>query len=465
MTGSLPNGEAHAISNAVNGRRISAVDVVEAALARIATADRRVNAFTLITAERALARARSLDATLAAGQSVGPLAGVPFAVKNLFDIAEETTIAGSRISAGDAPAVSDAPAIARLEKAGAVLVGALNMDEYASGFTTENSHYGATRNPHDLERLAGGSSGGSAAAVAAGMVPLTLGSDTNGSIRVPSALCGVFGLKPTYGRLTRAGTQVFSESLDHVGPIAGCVMDLSLAYDAVQGFDPVDPVCAPVEPMLATPHLNAGLSGVRVALVDGRFFRRADERALAVAEAAARALGVTRRVDLPDVERGWAASLVITLIEGSSVHLPHLRARPNDFDPMTRDRFLAGVLAPAEVYLEAQRARRRYREAVLPLFDAHDVLITPAVPFEAPAIGCDHLEVAGESMDPRGMLGLFTQPVSVIGLPALIVPMRTQDALPRAVQLVARPWNEVALFRVARALEAEGVACARIQRS
>lgn len=453
---------AHALAASVQAGRQTASQAVEASLARIAASDARINAFTRVTSERARKRAATLDRRLAAGERPGPLVGVPFAVKNLFDIAGETTIAGSRISAGDPPAPRDATAIARLEDAGAILVGALNMDEYASGFTTENSHYGVTRNPHDPSRLAGGSSGGSAAAVAAGMVPLSLGSDTNGSIRVPSALCGVFGLKPTYGRLSRAGAQLFAESFDHIGPVAGCASDLALAYDAMQGFDAADAVCAPVAPDPVSARADSGVGGLRIALGDGYFARRADARALAVAMDVARALGTTLRADLPEAERGWAASLVITLIEGSSVHLPRLRTRPHDFDPMTRDRFLAGALAPAELYLNAQRARRRYREAALRVFETIDVLITPAVPFEAPPIGAERIRVAGESMNPRGMLGLFTQPISVIGLPALVVPILSDDALPRAVQLVAAPWNEAALFRVARALETAGVAGARI---
>ncbi len=451
-----------AIAAAVSARRMRAGDIIEAALDRIAAGDGKINAFTLVTPDRARRRAAEIDAAIGAGRPVGPQAGVPFAVKNLFDIAGEATVSGSLISRDDPPAARDATAIRRLEQAGAILVGALNMDEYASGFTTENSHYGPTRNPHDPTRMAGGSSGGSAAAVAAGFVPLTLGSDTNGSIRVPSALCGVFGLKPTYGRLSRAGTQVFAESFDHVGPIGRSVTDLALAYDAMQGPDDADPVQAPLPPDFVAAYLDEGIADIRIALGHGYFGSRADTRALAVAADAARALGVTRHADLPEAARGWAASTVITLIEGSSVHLPRLRSRPLDFDPMTRDRFLAGALMPAEFYIEAQRARRAYREKALRVFQDIDVLITPAVPFEAPPIGCDRIEVAGEIMNPRGMLGLFTQAVSVIGLPAMVVPIRTDDRLPRAVQLVARPWNEQALFRVARALEAAGVAEARI---
>ena len=213
----LDSADAVSIATAVKQGQVKAVDVVNATLDRIAERDRQLNCFTTVTAETALKDAARIDAEIARGNNPGLLAGVPFAVKNLYDIAGLTTLAGSKINAENPPATQDATAVTKLKNAGAILVGALNMDEYAYGFVTENSHYGATHNPHDLNRVAGGSSGGSAASVAAGLVPLTLGSDTNGSIRVPAALCGVFGLKPTYGRLSRAGVVLFSSSFDHVG--------------------------------------------------------------------------------------------------------------------------------------------------------------------------------------------------------------------------------------------------------
>src|SRR6266436_5436095 len=237
------------IATAVSTRKLSAEGVTEAALARIKLHDKVLNSFTDVTADRARAKARAIDATIAAGKNAGPLAGVPFAVKNLFDVQGLSTRAGSKINRDLEPATRDATLIERMEAAGAVLVGALNMGEYAYDFTGENVHDGASCNPHDLTRMTGGSSGGSGGAVGGALLPLALGSDTNGSIRVPSSLCGVFGLKPTYGRLSRAHTFPFVASLDHVGPLARSVRDLALAYDAMQGHDDDDPVCArrPVE--------------------------------------------------------------------------------------------------------------------------------------------------------------------------------------------------------------------------
>src|SRR6267142_1613441 len=259
------------IAASVRAGKTRAREVVAGALERIARRDRALNAFTAVLGERALADADTIDGRLAAGDDPGPLAGVPFAAKNLFDVAGLATLAGSKINADHPPATRDATAVARLRAAGAVLVGALNMDLYAFGFTTENSHHGPTRNPHDPARVAGGSSGGSAAAVAGGLVPLALGSDTNGSIRVPASFCGIFGLKPTYGRLSRAHTFPFVTSLDHVGPFARSVGDLALAYDAMQGHDPDDPVCAQRPAELTLPRIDDGIDGLKIAIAGGYF--------------------------------------------------------------------------------------------------------------------------------------------------------------------------------------------------
>src|SRR5438874_5209189 len=256
---------------AVTDGHTSASAVVRAALARIAADNPVLNAFTAVLEDRALAKARAIDAARLAGHPLGALAGVPFAVKNLFDIAVLATLAGSKINRERALAVRDATAIARLEAQGAVLVGALNMGEYAYDFTGENVHYGPSRNPHDLARMPGGSSGGSGAAVAGGLVPLALGSDTNGSIRVPASLCGIFGLKPTYGRLSRAGAFPFVASLDHVGPLARSARDLALAYDSMQGYDRDDPVCVDRAPEPVTPLLGRGSGGLRIAVAAGYF--------------------------------------------------------------------------------------------------------------------------------------------------------------------------------------------------
>ncbi|MBE7199538.1 MAG: AtzE family amidohydrolase, partial [Parafilimonas terrae] len=305
------------IAAGVSSGSVSARDVVAAALARIHRVDPRVNSFTDILAGRALDRAAALDAALARGEAPGPLSGVPFAVKNLFDVAGLPTRAGAAINRDRAPATRDALLIRRLEAAGAVLVGALNMGEYAYDFTGENLHDGDTHNPHDRSRMSGGSSGGSGAAVAAGLVPLTLGSDTNGSIRVPAAFCGCFGLKPTYGRLSRAGSFPFVGSLDHLGPMGRSVADLALAYDAMQGADPDDPVCTTRAPDPALPDLEAGIGGLRIAVAGGHFARAGEPEAFAAVARVADALGTTRVIEVPEAARARAAAYLITAAEGA----------------------------------------------------------------------------------------------------------------------------------------------------
>jgi AtzE family amidohydrolase len=441
----------------VRALRVTAHEAAVSALERVRARDAALNCFTAVLAESALRDADAVDAALGAGRDPGPLAGVPFAVKNLFDIAGLTTLAGSKINASHPPAAKDATVVARLRRAGAVLLGALNMDEYAFGFTTENTHYGPTRNPHDPSRVAGGSSGGSAAAVAGGLVNFALGSDTNGSIRVPASLCGVFGLKPTYGRLSRAGAALFGISFDHVGPIAASVRDLAVAYDVMQGPDPADPVCAgrPVEPCLT--RLDDGLGGLRIAVADGYFATRGEPEVFAAVDSVAKAVGAVRRVTIPENDRACAAAMIITASEGASLHMDDLRRRPMDFDPMTRDRFLAGALLPASLYLRAQRFRAWYRERVGEIFRDVDVLLAPTTPFPAPPIGQETIALAGIQVPMRPTLGLYTQPLSFIGLPVISVPVADSAPLPLGVQLVAAPWNEAALFRIAAVLERDGV--------
>jgi AtzE family amidohydrolase len=459
---SLGGADAATVADAVRRRTTTARAVVADALARIEKRDAELNCFTAVLADRALAEAGRVDRVVAAGGDPGPLAGVPFAVKNLFDVAGLVTLAGSIINRDRPPAARDAWAVRALARAGAVLVGALNMDEYAYGFTTVNSHYGPTHNPHDRARMAGGSSGGSAAAVAAGLVPVCLGSDTNGSIRVPASFCGVFGLKPTYGRLSRAGVALFSPSLDHVGPLARSVRDLACAFDALQGHDPDDPVSSARAPEPVSPQLAAGAAGLRVAVADGHFAAAAEPEALAAVADVAGALGARRRVSLPEVARARAAASLITASDGATLHLADLRSRPRDFDPRTRDRFLAGALVPAAAYVQAQRFRRWFRDRVRDVFRDTDVVITPTVPFVAPLLDQEHARIDGTDIPVRSHIGVFTQPFSFIGLPALSAPVVRPGRLPLGVQLVGAPYREAEILRVAATLEAAGLLAAPI---
>lgn len=448
------------IASAVAGGRMSALDATEAALARIKQHDGVLNSFTDVTADRARARARAVDADIAAGKTVGPLAGVPFAVKNLFDVAGLPTRAGSKINRDLAPSKRDATLIERLEAAGAVLVGALNMGEYAYDFTGENVHDGPSRNPHDTTRMTGGSSGGSGSAVGGALVPIALGSDTNGSIRVPSSFCGIFGLKPTYGRLSRARSFPFVASLDHLGPFARSVTDLALAYDAMQGPDADDAACTtrglePTLPLIANP-----VSDLRIAIAGGYFQKNVFPEAVEAVSRVAKALGATRVVDVPEASRARAAAYVITTTEGASLHLDRLRKRPNDFDPAVRDRLIAGAMVPAPLVDRAQKFRRWYRAQFAEIFESVDVLIAPATPCTAPILGQVNFNLDGVELPVRANIGIHTQPISFIGLPVVAVPVPLEP-LPIGVQIIAAPWREDIALRVAYALEKIGVAAAR----
>jgi aspartyl-tRNA(Asn)/glutamyl-tRNA(Gln) amidotransferase subunit A len=447
------------IARAVAGGETTALAVTEAALARIARLNPLLNAFTDVTGERARARAQAIDVARAAGKPPGALAGVPFAVKNLFDVRGLPTRAGSKINRERAPAGRDQPLIERLEAAGAVLVGALNMGEYAYDFTGENPHDGNARNPHDPDRMTGGSSSGSGGAVGGRMVPLALGSDTNGSIRVPSSYCGLFGLKPTYGRLTRARSFPFVASLDHLGPLARSTRDLALAYDAMQGPDPEDPACAgrPVEPTL--PALARGTDGLRIAVAGGYFRKGLTAEAQGALGRVAAALGARREIEIPEAQRARAAAYVITASEGASLHLDRLRARALDFDPAVRDRLIAGAMIPGAIVNRAQKFRRWYRARVLELFDQVDAILAPVTPGTAPRIGQQTMMLDGAEIALRPNIGIYTQPISFVGLPVVAVPVPLAP-MPIGVQVIAAPWREDVALRIAHALERAWVAVA-----
>ncbi len=451
---------ASAIAAAVRSRSMTARAVADAHLARIAALDGALGAYTSVTRERALTEADAVDAAVAAGRYPGPLAGVPYGVKNLFDIEGVVTLAGSKINRTNPPAAADATLVTRMKASGAVLLGALNMGEYAYDFTGENAHDGRSANPHDPTRMSGGSSGGSGTAAAAGMATITLGSDTNGSIRVPSSLCGLFGLKPTFGRLSRAGTFPFVTSLDHLGPLARSTLDLALSYDAMQGPDAADPCCTAQGLDPTTPALSRGIAGLRVATLGGYFRERATPEALAAVDTVAATLGATQTVEWPEVARARAAAFLITATEAASFHLPRLRDRPGDFDPDVRDRLIAGAMAPASLVGKAHKLRRWFRDEVMRVFEHVDILLAPATPCRAPLGGQKTMVLGGVEMPVRANLGLFTQPVSFVGLPVVAVPVWTAgERLPIGVQVIAPPWREDLALRAAFTLE-RGGACA-----
>jgi len=425
------------IARAVREGRTSAVELVEACLAKLSQADTTYSAVTRVLADRARREAAQVDAIVAAGGDPGPLAGVPYGMKDLFDVAGLPTTAGSAIYADAPPATADAEAITRLRDAGAVLVATLNMDEFAYGFATINNTHGTTRNAHDESRLAGGSSGGSAAVVSGGLLPFSLGSDTNGSVRVPASLTGVYGLKPTHGSLPMGGVFPFAESFDDVGPFATSVADLRCLWAVLTGV----------------PCADETRDSFRVALLGGRFRENADpDQLAAMADIAPDAA----MIDLPEIAAARSAAFLITAYEGGRLHRDALSRDAMAFDPATRDRLIAGALLPAALYDEAQAFRHEFRAKVDALLAEYDVLLAPATPCVAPTIADPQIMIDGALRPARADLGIHTQPISFLGLPALSVPLHRPGRLPLGLQVIGRRGCEATVFAYAAMLEARG---------
>jgi AtzE family amidohydrolase len=445
------HADATTIAGAVRDRRIGVAEVVDRVLGRIASRDAKLNAFTAVCADRAREAARRLDASFARGEPAGPLAGVAFAVKAQIDVAGITTTAGSKLHVDDPPAKRDAVAVARLERAGAICVGVTNMDEFGMGGTTENRHFGPARNPHDLTRTPGGSSGGSAAAVAGGLVPIALGSDALGSVRLPASLCGVYGLRPTRGAVPGDGLLPPPGSISTIGPVGRTVADLAACFEAI------------ADPPRHADDMIAGhdVARLRIGVVGGFFRRNLSSEGAEVLERAAKTFPGAVEIDLPEAALARSAAVLVNASESAGPQLERLRTRPDDFDPSTRDRFLAHALLPAAWYLRAQAFRRWHKSAVLRLLRECPVMLLPAAPCVAPRIGTRTLVIDGVEQPIGPSLGLYTQPLAALDCPVLSVPI-AREGLPVGVQLLAAPGNERLLFAVAAHLEQCGVARATI---
>ncbi len=425
-----------ALADAVRTGRTTARARIETILDVIHRRD-RYGAFTRVLAERARADAEAVDARVASGRDPGLLAGVPFAVKDLFDVEGLPTTAGAKMRLDAAPAIHDAAAVVRLKAAGAVLVGTCTMDEYAYGFATVNAHFGTTQNPYDVTRLAGGSSGGSAAAVAADLVPLALGSDTNGSIRVPASLCGVWGLRPAENAISLDGVFPFVEALDTIGPFTRSLADLKLAYEVLSGA-----------------RLAAG-GAPRVVRLGGFFARNASPEAGSAVDTVAAHLRAPT-LDLPEAEAARSAAFLITAAQGGALHLDTLRTQAMDYDPAVRDRLLAGAMLPAAAYVKAWAFRARWRRALAKAFESCDVMIAPSTPIVAPPIDAATVMIDGKPASARANLGIYAQPLSLGGMMVVSAPLR-RDGLPIGVQFAAAPGREGLLFDLLQRLESEGV--------
>lgn len=444
------------LSAEIRAGRVSPVEATEACLRRIDERDGVLNSFITVTAESALAEARERAKELAAGRWRGPLHGVPLALKDLFCTAGVRTTSGSAALRDWIPA-QDATVVRRLREAGAVLLGKLNMHEHAFGATSENPHFGPVHHPHAPKRIPGGSSGGSAAAVAEGLCFGSLGTDTGGSIRCPAALCGVVGVKPTYGRVSRAGVLPLSWSLDHVGPIARTVADAAVLLEVISGYDPADATSAqePVPPLTA--RLEAGVRGLRLAVPREHFWhplhpgvREAVQAAISALEQAG---AMVEEIPLPSLEYAPAAQSLILCSEAASYHREQLATRYADYGADVRMRLLQGLCINATDYLDAQRVRQLVRREFLAALRRYDAFLTPTVPIPAPLIGQQTVEVEGVCAPPLFFLLRNTSPFNLTGLPAASVPCGVADELPVGLQITGRPWNELAVLQIARSVE------------
>lgn len=429
---------------------VSAVELAQAALARIAERNPLLNAYITVTADLALAQARAADEDLQAGRDRGPLHGIPIGVKDLFDTAGVRTTAGSSFFADRVPS-ADATVVERLRQAGAALTGKHNTHEFAYGTTTMNPHYGPARNPRDPARIPGGSSGGSAVAVADGMCFGALGTDTGGSVRGPASLCGVVGLKPTYGRVSRAGVIPLAWTLDHVGPLARSVEDVALLMNTIAGPDPRDPACADEPVPDFTAGLDRGVSGLRLGLLRAPQMDRAEPEVREAVTRAARMLqsagAEIMEVEAPLLAEADTISLLLMGPEPAAYHLERLLANPNGFGNDVRSRLEIGAVTPAADYVTAQRARTLLTDQVNAWFGRVDAVLLPATARTAPAIGPGASDVMRAYPSPR-------RPFNITGHPAISVPCGTDSlGLPIGLQIVGRPWDEPTVLRVAAAWE------------
>lgn len=395
--------------------------------------DATLNAFTATMATR----------TFSPQQTSDLLSGYTFAVKNLYDVRGMTTLAGSETNIDRPPATHDAVAVRRLIEAGAQLRGTTNMDEFAYGFTTENHHFGATRNPHDLERSAGGSSGGSAAAVAAGLVDFSLGSDTNGSIRVPASFCGIFGFKPTFGSCDMQGVFPFIPSLDHIGPFAPNATLLALTSRVIA--DNMGDARLPDE--------NRVDGGWRVGILSGYFETHRSGDVEDATEQLYAAFPNAKRVELPNAERMRSAAFLITASEGGCRHATALREDYERIAPGTRERLAAGLIVPAEALANAYQVRRDFLNTADSTLDEFDIVLAPSAPCTAPRLGQEWMTLDGQEVPTRASLGLLTQPLTPLGTPIVAAPLPVKNGLPVGVQIMGKRDQDALVLEFTRHLE------------
>lgn len=437
-------------------KEISALELTEAYLGRIDSLDPQLNAYITVTGERAREDARRATEELAAGRSRGPLHGIPIGLKDLYETAGILTTGGGKFHAKNVPD-RDCTAAAKLFAGGAVLLGKLNTHEYAYGVTTNNPHYGATRNPWNLDHIPGGSSGGSGAAIAAGLATATLGTDTGGSIRMPASVCGVVGLKPTYGRVSKAGVMPLSYLLDHTGPITRTVEDAALVLGVIAGYDPLDAstVRVPVDDYLSG--LGKDIRGLRIGVPRSYFFDYLED---GVGEAVEQAMDTIAAlgaqvvdVDITGISEGTGAIMGVGLAEAQLIHAQALAERPQDFGPDVGATLSLEAPDTAAIMV-ALRARDALTVTMRQLMESVDLLLTPSTPITAALIGQETVAYGGLEESVLGAMIRCTAPFNASGLPAISLPCGfTSAGLPVGLQLVGRPFDEALVLRAAHAYE------------
>lgn len=446
------------VAERIRTREVSPVEVVEAHLRRLESLNPALFAFITVAGDRAREEAKRAEAEIVAGRRRGPLHGVPYGVKDIFDTAGIRTTHGSSFFRENVPA-KDAECVARLRRAGAVLLGKCHTHEFAAATTTINPHYGTTRNPWDLSRIVGGSSGGSAAAVAAGLCPLALGSDTGGSIRTPAALCGIVGLKPTHGRVSLAGVCPNTPSFDHVGPMTRAARDAALALQAMAGYDPRDPMSRDIPVPDFSARLGAGVRGTRLALCPDLSGRAEVDAEVAGAFEGAlqvlRDLGAeVETVPFPHYDRVERAMNAILGAEFAEFHRPFYERDPEGYGPDVRARLERAFETTLDDYVRALRERELLRREVATLLRKVDAIVLPSTPCVAAPIETLQATISGQALDCRWLHRPFQTPHNLTGCPAVSLLMGfSKEDLPLSLQIVGRHWAEADVLRIAHAYE------------